>query len=118
MLLEKPRIVEKPWGREIFLSCNEKYVMEIMEIRKGERTSLHLHKTRMETFYVLKGLLKVNNLVLREGAVVTVPPGEPHRLEALEDTVVVECSTPEVDDIVRLEDDYGRVARKSENHTP
>lgn len=109
MRVEKPVIVAKPWGREIFLCCNDKYVMEIMEIKKGERTSLHYHEDRMETFYILSGILKVNTNIFRAGDVVTIMPKEAHRLEAMEDARVIEASTPELKDIIRIQDDYGRV---------
>lgn len=109
MRVEKPSIVAKPWGREIFLSCNDKYVLEIMEINKGERTSLHYHKNRMETFYILSGKLRVNSKIFHTGDVVTFLPKEVHILKAIETTRIIEASTPELKDIVRIRDDYGRV---------
>jgi len=109
MRVEKPVIVEKPWGKEIFLCCNDRYIMEIMEIKKGGRTSLHYHENRMETFCILAGVLKVDTKVLHAGYVVTVMPKEIHRLEAIENVKVIEVSTPELNDIIRLQDDYGRI---------
>jgi mannose-6-phosphate isomerase len=111
--------IEKPWGHEILFAVTEKYIGKILFLRKGHRLSLQYHKQKDETFYCLKGraslIIKNENMT---NILPLVPEGsyhiEPmiiHRLEALEDTTLVEVSTPEMEDVVRVEDDYGRISR-------
>jgi mannose-6-phosphate isomerase-like protein (cupin superfamily) len=113
----RPLIVEKPWGRELIFAANARFGGKILEIRGGERLSLHLHRTRHEVFYVQRGRLtlwvgdnahQLDRLNLESGDTVDLPPGTIHRMETADDTVLVEASSPELNDIVRLEDDYGR----------
>jgi mannose-6-phosphate isomerase len=110
------RRVDKPWGHEIIYAHTERYAGKILFIRAGERLSLQFHRRKEETIYVLSGSL---DLVVDEGgALVTlllspgdayhIPPGMRHRMIAREDTQVAEASSPELDDVVRLEDVYGR----------
>ncbi len=107
-----PKIVEKPWGREQWLVVTEKYVLKILEIKKGHRFSLQYHEIKDEAWLVIKGkLLAVygeEKLTLIPGDIVRVPPKTIHRLKALEDAEIIEVSTPELEDVVRLEDDYSR----------
>ena len=111
------KTVEKPWGREIWLAHTEKYAFKIIEIRKGTRSSLQYHVKKHEHIYVQQGVLQMEwqndagqmeTLVLRPGEVIENKPGRKHRATALEDVRLFEVSTPELDDVVRVEDDYNR----------
>ena len=110
--------IEKPWGHEILFAVTEKYIGKILFIKKGHRLSLQYHKQKDETFYCLKGRA---SLIIKNGNMTNILPLvsdcgyhiEPmtiHRLEATEDTTLVEVSTPEAADVVRVEDDYGRAS--------
>jgi mannose-6-phosphate isomerase-like protein (cupin superfamily) len=106
--------IEKPWGHEIRWAINEKYLGKILHIEKGQRLSLQLHEQKDETIYVLKGTVVVQlndkTLILEEGESLRIQPKTIHRFcSTLENPVtLIEVSTPEIDDVVRLEDDYGR----------
>jgi len=109
--------IKKPWGHEIIWAKTEKYVGKILFIEKGQKLSLQYHQKKEETITVSKGLLHftygsdTDNLMshdMKPGDVFHIPTGLVHRMEALEDTEVYEVSTPELDDVVRLQDDYGR----------
>lgn len=106
------KTVEKPWGREIWIAVEKEYAGKILEIKKGHRTSMQYHRKKKESMYVYSGELKVErdegDTVLKKGQVITLAPGEKHRLTALQDLVLIELSTPELEDVVRVEDDYGR----------
>jgi quercetin dioxygenase-like cupin family protein len=107
------KYIEKPWGYEKIWAHTDKYVGKILFIRKGHQLSLQKHLIKEETIMVKKGilhfLLEGNTIVMSEGDVVHVKPGQVHRMRAVEsDVEVVEVSTPELNDVVRLEDDYGR----------
>jgi mannose-6-phosphate isomerase-like protein (cupin superfamily) len=110
--------IEKPWGHEIPFAATEKYIGKILFIKKGHRLSLQYHKQKDETFYCLKGRA---SLIIENGNMTSVLPVVPdcsyhvkpmtiHRIEAIEDTTLVEVSTPEAEDVVRVEDDYGRAS--------
>jgi len=112
------KIVEKPWGREIWVAHTDKYAFKIIEIRKGTRSSLQYHVRKHEHLYVDAGVLQMeweNDRgqmeihTLRPGEVIENAPGRKHRAIALEDVRLLEVSTPELDDVVRVEDDYHRV---------
>ncbi len=112
-----PRRVEKPWGHEDIWAETDRYLGKILSIRKGRRLSLQLHRQKDESIYVLRGRLRLTlenaagELEISEldpGQAQRVLPGRRHRFEAIEDTDLVEVSTPEIDDVVRLADDYGR----------
>ena len=112
-----PIRVEKPWGYEIWYAWTEQYVGKILHVNRGGRLSLQYHRRKDETSYVLRGRLlltkgpNAERLVVTEvgeGHVWRNRPGEIHTLEALEDADVLEVSTPELDDVVRLRDRYGR----------
>lgn len=111
------KIVEKPWGREIWVAHTDKYALKIIEIKQGNRSSLQLHRVKHEHLYVDRGTFKIERedsegkmqtLILQPGEVVEIPPNTRHRAEAVTDIRLIEVSTPELDDVVRLEDDYGR----------
>jgi mannose-6-phosphate isomerase len=113
----KVRRVEKPWGYELLLACTERYAGKILCIRAGQRLSLQHHAAKDETLYLLEGEIE---LELQAAARPLQPrrmapdrsyrirAGRRHRLKALTDARVLEVSTPELDDVVRWEDDYGR----------
>ncbi len=112
-----PRKIEKPWGYELIFAHTPKYAGKLMFVMGGHRLSLQYHKEKDETFYVYRGKAiieiegKDGQLVQSEvssGDCFRVPPLTKHRLRAIEDTTLFEVSTPELDDIERLSDDYGR----------
>ncbi len=106
------KVVDKPWGREIHFALEDEYVGKILEVNAGQRLSLQYHEKKKETMYVLDGRLKLTlgdkTEVVGAGRAVTITPGTRHRVEAVEDSRILEVSTTELDDVVRLEDDYGR----------
>jgi mannose-6-phosphate isomerase-like protein (cupin superfamily) len=110
------RRVSKPWGYELIFAKTGKYVGKILHINRNETLSLQYHEMKEETLYVVRGELKLTieydgdrrELALRAGQAFHIPPRLIHRMEAVEDTDVAEVSTPELDDVVRLEDRYGR----------
>lgn len=113
MKITKPKFIGKPWGRELWLAEEDEYAGKILDIREGCRTSLHYHKEKKETLYVLKGKLKLNTsdakeFILDIGDSITILPKEVHRLFAIAALKIVEVSTSKPDDVVRVEDDYGR----------
>jgi mannose-6-phosphate isomerase-like protein (cupin superfamily) len=110
------RRVEKPWGYELIWAHTERYVGKLLHITQGHKLSLQYHRQKDETIHVQSGRLL---LVVDEGAGLTeieLKPGQSyhirpltkHRMAALTDCDVLEVSTPELDDVVRLEDAYGR----------
>lgn len=112
-----PIRVDKPWGHEIWYAWTDRYVGKILHVRRGERLSLQYHREKDESSYLLQGRLlvthgpSVDRLAVTEvapGHVWRNRPGEIHTIEAVEDSDVLEVSTPEVDDVVRLRDAYGR----------
>ncbi len=108
--------VDKPWGHEVWFAQTERYVGKILVIEAGKRLSLQYHRVKDESIYVQEGKLRLT--LERDGELEVedlgpgearhIPPGTRHRFEALERCVLCEVSTPEVDDVVRLEDDFGR----------
>lgn len=110
--LVSPRIVPKPWGREIWYAHEDRYAGKILEVTRGHALSLQKHERKQETMYLLSGLVLYHmngqDFEFRPGQCLTVRPGDVHRMTALEDSVMLEVSTPELDDVVRLEDRYGR----------
>ncbi len=114
---ESARRVEKPWGHELIWAHTERYVGKLLVIEAGKRLSLQKHLQKDESIFVVRGKMR---LVLEDehGALLShelgpgehrrIPTGRVHRFEALERVEVMEVSTPELDDVVRLQDDYGR----------
>jgi mannose-6-phosphate isomerase-like protein (cupin superfamily) len=112
------RKVEKPWGWELIWAEAEAYVGKILFVRAGESLSLQFHRAKDESWYVQSGRAELelgqpgdavlNREVVGAGACFRYRPGTVHRVTALEDTTILEVSTPELDDVVRLEDAYGR----------
>ncbi len=111
-LRSQPRIVPKPWGREIWYAHNEHYAGKVLEVNAGHVLSLQKHLIKHETMMLQSGSIRftLDDEVFEwtPGETITIPPGTIHRLEALSDSVILEVSTPELDDLVRLEDRYGR----------
>ena len=109
-----PVVTEKPWGRELLLRSTDTYVVKVLCVRAGCRLSLQYHTLKRETLLLGSGnaLLEIHlgGEVIQHSLdeAVDVAPGTAHRLVALEDSEIVEVSTTELDDVVRLEDDYGR----------
>jgi mannose-6-phosphate isomerase-like protein (cupin superfamily) len=109
--------VDKPWGYELIFAHTERYVGKILHVNQGESLSLQYHEMKDETLYVVEGELKLTiecegdrrELALRKGEAFHIPPRLIHRMFAVVDTDVAEVSTPELQDVVRLEDRYGRV---------
>jgi mannose-6-phosphate isomerase-like protein (cupin superfamily) len=111
------KIIEKPWGRELWVAHTDRYALKIIEFRKGNRSSLQYHNLKHEHIYVDSGVLQMEweddggqmqLLKLKAGDVIEVKPGRKHRVTAIEDVRLFEVSTPELDDVVRVEDDYKR----------
>jgi mannose-6-phosphate isomerase len=109
--------VEKPWGYELVYASTERYCGKIIFIRAGEELSLQFHKKKDETIYVQSGRVEfeigdpgkpTDTEVVAPGRAFRLEPGTVHRIRALEDTVALEVSTAEMNDVVRLEDRYGR----------
>ena len=113
----RPEHIPKPWGHETIWARTDRYVGKILHVRAGESLSLQYHRVKDETMRVLAGevALEVGDesgprqtVRLRPGDGWHLTPGTRHRLTAIEDADVLEVSTPELDDVVRLEDRYGR----------
>jgi mannose-6-phosphate isomerase len=111
------RRVPKPWGHELIWAHTERYVGKVLVIEAGKRLSLQRHEVKDESIYVLSGRLRllleddageVRTEELGPGDHRRVETGRIHRYEAIERVELMEVSTPELDDVVRLEDDYGR----------
>ena len=115
-LQRDPKRVPKPWGYELIFAKTSRYAGKMLHINRGESLSLQYHEMKEETLFVVAGELKLTiehdgdrrEVSLRAGQAFHVPPRLIHRMEALEDTDIAEVSTPELDDVVRLEDRYGR----------
>jgi mannose-6-phosphate isomerase len=115
----EPQKVEKPWGHELIFVVTDRYAGKLIFVKAGESLSLQFHKVKDEAWYILEGRAQLElgapgervlaSEVVGRGASFRFQPGTVHRVQALEDTTIVEVSTPELDDIVRLEDRYGRV---------
>jgi mannose-6-phosphate isomerase-like protein (cupin superfamily) len=113
------RFVEKPWGNEEIFAETDRYVGKILTVRAGHELSLQYHRVKDETMRVLEGVCELHlrpegeagaelRLVLEAGDSRHIRPGEVHRLVAVTEVRLVEVSTPELDDVVRLADRYGR----------
>jgi len=111
------KIVSKPWGKEIWLELNDKYCYKRIYINAGTRTSYQYHMNKLETNYIIEGEAEVwleneNGVVerkkMKKDDFFTVVPPKKHRVIALTDIILQEVSTPEVDDVVRIDDDTDR----------
>jgi mannose-6-phosphate isomerase-like protein (cupin superfamily) len=113
------KVVPKPWGEERWLAHTDRYAGKILILKKGHRLSLQYHERKHEVQYIDSGRIKYtlgsvdepgkfDEVIAEPGTTVLLPPGAIHRMEALEDSRFFEVSTPELEDVVRIEDDYGR----------
>lgn len=114
-----PRRIEKPWGHELIWAETDRYVGKILHVAAGHQLSYQFHQFKDETIFVLHGEIELvvaaadserEVVVLRSGDSFRLLPGTRHRIRAQVDSDLLEASTAELDDVVRLEDDYGRVA--------
>jgi mannose-6-phosphate isomerase-like protein (cupin superfamily) len=112
-----PRRIEKPWGWELIWAETERYVGKLLFVRAGEALSLQYHERKDESWLVREGRARLElgevggpleAVEIRPGDAFRYRPGTVHRVTALEDTLVIEVSTPDLDDVVRVEDRYGR----------
>jgi mannose-6-phosphate isomerase len=113
-----PRRVEKPWGWELIWAEAEQYVGKLLFIRAGEALSLQYHELKHESWLVHEGRARLELgqagggeleiVEVEPGDALCYPPGTLHRVTALEDTLILEVSTPQLDDVVRVQDRYGR----------
>jgi mannose-6-phosphate isomerase len=113
----EPRRVDKPWGHELWFAHTDRYAGKLLHVKAGHRLSLQYHEAKDESSYLLSGrMLLVQGEDAEHLSEREIEPGDSwrneagtvHTVEALEDSVVIEVSTPEVDDVVRLDDRYGR----------
>jgi mannose-6-phosphate isomerase-like protein (cupin superfamily) len=114
----EPRRVDKPWGYELIWAQTDVYVGKVLFVRAGESLSLQFHREKDESWLVQSGRAKLelgavgesvlNEEVIIAGAAFHYRPGTVHRVTAIEDTTILEVSTTQLDDVVRLEDAYGR----------
>ena len=120
------KLVTKPWGKEVWLNYRKseevgefekRYVMKKLYINSGTKTSFQYHIKKVETNFLIKGSIEawfeikpgyIDKKILRAGSIWSVPAGIKHRIITLEDTVLIESSSPEVDDVIRIEDDTSR----------
>lgn len=111
------RFVDKPWGSEEIFAETDRYVGKILTVREGHELSLQYHRMKDETMRLLEGSCELHlrtaegeerRVVMRPGDAQHIPPGVVHRLVAVTDVRLVEVSTPELGDVVRIEDRYGR----------
>jgi mannose-6-phosphate isomerase-like protein (cupin superfamily) len=113
----KPRRVEKPWGYELIFADTERYAGKLLYIKEGHRLSFQYHERKDESIYIYSGELLLQlgtadgwtgDITLRPGDCKRIETLTRHRMQAIKDTVIFEVSSPELDDVVRLDDDYGR----------
>lgn len=111
------QVIPKPWGQEELLEHNDAYMVKRLTMHKGHRCSLQSHRMKRETIYVLQGQLRIvmgetveglRSIIYGPGDSITIAPGMIHRMEGVEDSVYLEASTPELDDVIRYSDDYQR----------
>jgi len=112
------RHVSKPWGHETIWAANDLYVGKILHIKAGKALSVQYHEMKDETVYLLSGEIKYcvqldgsdrpKDVFLKQGEAFRITPGTIHYMEAVTDCDVLEASTPHLDDVVRLQDRYGR----------
>ena len=121
------KIVSKPWGREEWLELNDRYCYKRIYLNKGTRTSYQYHLQKLETNYIISGEAEVwlendagevEKTLKKAGDFFTVKPPKKHRVIAITDLILQEVSTPEVDDVIRIEDDTSRGdGRLEEEHS-
>ena len=109
--------VKKPWGKELIIEHNEKYLFKEILMCNGTRSSLQSHQFKLETIYIIEGCLKLEIVnkngqtfeqIINQNESYSIPPTVKHRVTVLEDTRLFEISTPELEDVIRHSDDYNR----------
>jgi mannose-6-phosphate isomerase len=118
----EPTKVEKPWGWELIWALTDDYCGKLLFVKAGESLSLQFHREKDESWYVESGRARIEMAapgetvpqteVVGAGAAFRIRPGTVHRVTAVEDTMILEVSTPQLEDVVRLEDSYGRAEDK------
>ena len=116
-MTETPFRVDKPWGHELVWAHTDRYVGKILHIEPGHLLSLQYHEQKDETIYVHRGEIifrvklgaELKEIRMKEGDSYHVTPGTVHQMEAITPADLLEASTPELEDVVRIEDRYGRV---------
>jgi mannose-6-phosphate isomerase-like protein (cupin superfamily) len=115
---EAPTRVDKPWGYELIWAHTDQYVGKILHVNPGESLSLQYHEVKDETIFLLSGEMRffagpsleaLEEVPLLAGEAFRVKPGTLHRMEAVSEVDMLEASTPHLEDVVRLEDRYGRI---------
>lgn len=113
----RPVRVEKPWGHELIWASTDRYVGKVLHVKAGHALSLQYHERKDETIHLLTGRMRfwagpsqdeLEEIELEQGQSYRVVPGTVHRMEAVTDVDILESSTADLDDVVRLEDRYGR----------
>ena len=120
------KVVKKPWGQEVWINYRKgeeigeeekRYVMKKLYITKGTKTSFQYHQTKTETNFLIQGSIEawfenemgiIEKKILRAGSIWSIPAGKKHRIVTLEDVILIESSSPEVDDVIRVSDDTMR----------
>jgi mannose-6-phosphate isomerase-like protein (cupin superfamily) len=109
--------VDKPWGHELIWAHTDRYIGKILHVKAGHALSLQYHERKDETIHLLSGRMRffagpsvegLQEVSLQEGESYRITPGTVHRMEAVTDVDILEASTSDIDDVVRLEDRYGR----------
>lgn len=109
--------INKPWGYELLIEKNKKYMFKKLFMKKSHRCSLQFHKKKIETIFVVSGKLKIfygknkdklKYKIFKPQNTITINPKTIHRMQAISDCIYLEASTPEITDVVRLSDDYKR----------
>jgi mannose-6-phosphate isomerase len=118
----EPTKVEKPWGWELIWALTDDYCGKLLFVKAGESLSLQFHREKDESWYVESGRARIEMAapgetvpqteVVGAGAAFRIRPGTVHRVTAVDDTMILEVSTPQLEDVVRLEDSYGRAESK------
>jgi mannose-6-phosphate isomerase len=118
----EPRRIAKPWGYELIWALADSYAGKLLSVKAGHELSLQFHRQKDESWYVLEGRAELELAAAGEkatsteiaaaGAAYRIKPGTVHRIRALEDLLILEVSTPHLDDVVRLEDAYGRAGTR------
>ena len=116
----EPTRVDKPWGHELIWALTDDYCGKILFIKAGEAISLQFHRKKDESWLIHSGRAELEMAepgkkvpaleIVGPGAAFRIRPGTVHRVKALDDTTILEVSTPQLDDVVRLEDKYGRTS--------
>ena len=114
----EPQRIDKPWGYELIWALTDAYCGKLLVVNAGQSLSMQFHREKDESWYVIEGRAEIEMAaagetvpaieVVTPGAAFRITPGTVHRVRALEDTTILEVSTPQIDDVVRLEDVYGR----------